>query len=87
MGNLKLFIIIGAGIFGGLILMTFIQLEKAEYRIEALGFIAIAAAVYYILLWLFQKGLNKAFTTVVLVLAVIAISAAVFHHMLFPATH
>ncbi|WP_421384998.1 hypothetical protein ACOJQI_09575 [Bacillus salacetis] len=87
MNNLKLFITIGAGIFGGLILMTFIQLEKADYRMEALGFIAITAAVYFILLWIFHKGLKRAFTAVVLVLAIVAISAAVFYHALFPATH
>jgi hypothetical protein len=87
MNNLKLFILIGAGIFGGLILMTFIQLEKADYRIEALGFIAITAAVYFILLWIFQKGLKKVFSAVILVLAIMAISAAVFHNVLFPATH
>lgn len=87
MNNLKLFMIIGTGIFGGLILMSFIQLEKAEYRMEALSFIAIAAAVYFILLWLFQKGLKKVFTAAVLLLAILAISTAMFHHFLFPATH
>ncbi|WP_113928524.1 hypothetical protein [Bacillus sp. P14.5] len=86
MTNLKLFIIIGAGIFGGLAIMTFIQL-KPDYRIEALVFIAITAAVYAALLWLFQKGLKKAFTTTVFVLALLAVTAVMFHHVLFPAPH
>ncbi|RIW38378.1 hypothetical protein D3H55_02240 [Bacillus salacetis] len=87
MNNLKLFLIIGAGIFSGMVLMTFIQLEKAEYRMEALGFIAASAAVYFLLLWIFQRGMKKAFTTAVVILALLAISTAMFHHVLFPAGH
>jgi hypothetical protein len=87
MNNLKLFLIIGAGIFGGLVLMTFVQLEKINYRMEALGFIAAAAAVYFLLLWMFQKRMTKAFTAAVLVLAVLAVTTAMFHHVLFPAGH
>ncbi|WP_409254036.1 hypothetical protein V1502_09095 [Bacillus sp. SCS-153A] len=87
MSNFKLFSIIGSGIFGGLILMTFIQLEKAEYKMEALGFIATAAVVYFGLVWIIQKGLRKVFTAAVLALAVLAISAAMFHTILFSGTH
>lgn len=86
MSNLKLFIIIGAGIFGGLTIMTFLQL-KPDYRMEALGFIAAAAGLYAVLLWLFQKGLKKAFTSAVFILALLAITAVMFHHVLFPAPH
>ncbi|MGM0844818.1 MAG: hypothetical protein ACQEUT_07560 [Bacillota bacterium] len=86
MSSLKLMTIIGAGIFGGLVLMTFIQL-KADYRMEALGFIALTAVLYAVLLWMYEKGLKKAFTTAVLVLAVLAITTVMFHNILFPTVH
>jgi hypothetical protein len=85
--SLKLFISIGAGIFGGMVLMTFIQLHKMKDMLEAFGFIAVAAAVYFLFVWMFHKGHKKAFTSAVFVLALLAVTAVLFHHVLFPAAH
>ncbi|WP_456271233.1 hypothetical protein [Bacillus sp. AK031] len=87
MSSLKLFNSIGAGIFSGMVLMTFIQLHKMEDIIEASGFIAAAAVIYFLLVWMGHKGRKKAFTSVIFVLALLAVTAVLFHHVLFPAPH
>ncbi|KIL47842.1 hypothetical protein [Jeotgalibacillus campisalis] len=53
----RLFIWIGAVIFGGLLLQTFIQLE-ADYQLEAAGFILFSAAIYYGLFFLKKRKSN-----------------------------
>lgn len=87
MNDLKLFISIGAGIFGGMLLMTFIQLHGMESRLEAIGFIGISAVIYFLLLWINHKGHQKAFTSLVFILAVLAVSAVMLHGTLFSAPH
>lgn len=51
----RLFLWIGIAIFGGMMIQTFIQLDKVSYQIEAALFIGIASVIYTILVVVKQK--------------------------------
>ncbi|MDT9024251.1 hypothetical protein [Rossellomorea yichunensis] len=74
---------IGAFIFGGLSVLTFLQLHDAKYQIEAGTFIIIAALIYYGMVTLFFKGSRKTFLMANALLAVLALGGIFFNSLLF----
>lgn len=74
---------IGALIFGGLGVLTFLQLEKASYKIEAGTFIIISALLYYGMVTLYYRSRKNTFLTVNLVLAILSLGGIFFNHVLF----
>ncbi|NQD65052.1 hypothetical protein HP456_03870 [Bacillus haikouensis] len=74
---------IGAFIFGGLGLMTFLQLEKASYKVEAGTFIIAASLIYYGMVTLYYKSSKNTFLLVNLILAVLALGGIFFNGALF----
>ncbi|WP_175989354.1 hypothetical protein [Bacillus sp. Marseille-Q1617] len=74
---------IGAFIFGGLGLLTILQLEKASYKMEAGTFIIAAALIYYGMVTLYYKSRKSTFLMVNLVLAVLALGGIFFNGALF----
>ena len=73
----------GAFIFTGLGILTFVQLHKASYQIEAGTFIVVAALLYYGMVTLYFKGSRKTFLMVNLVLAILALGGIFFNGILF----
>lgn len=74
---------IGAFIFAGLSVLTFLQLHDAKYQIEAGTFIIIAALIYYGMVTLFFKGSRKTFLMANALLAVLALGGIFFNSLLF----
>ena len=74
---------IGAFIFAGLSVLTFLQLHEAKYQIEAGGFIVIAALIYYGMVTLFYKGRRKTFLMANACLAILALCGIFFNSLLF----
>jgi hypothetical protein len=74
---------IGAFIFGGLGIMTFLQLEKASYKVEAATFIIAASLIYYGMVTLYFKSSKNTFLLVNLILAVLALGGIFFNGALF----
>ncbi|PFA62217.1 hypothetical protein CN378_21675 [Bacillus sp. AFS015802] len=74
---------IGAFIFAGLGVLTFLQLHKAKYQIEAGTFIVIAALIYYGMVNLFFKGSRKTFLLANTLLAILALGGIFFNSMIF----
>jgi hypothetical protein len=73
----------GALIFGGLGVLTFLQLEKTSYKIEAGTFIIISALLYYGMVTLYYRSRKNTFLIVNLVLAILALGGIFFNHLLF----
>jgi hypothetical protein len=74
---------IGTLIFGGLGILTLLQLEKASYMIEAGTFIIISALLYYGMVMLYYKSRKTTFLTVNLILAILALGGIFFNQVLF----
>ncbi|XXM72616.1 hypothetical protein ACQ0QQ_01585 [Lysinibacillus sphaericus] len=74
---------IGALIFGGLGVLTFLHLEKTSYKIEAGTFIIISALLYYGMVTLYFRSRKDTFLIVNLVLAILALGGIFFNHVLF----
>lgn len=74
---------IGAFIFGGLSVLTFLQLHDAKYQMEAGTFIIVAALIYYGMVTLFFKGSFKTFLVANALLAVLALGGIFFNSLLF----
>ncbi|MBN8193210.1 hypothetical protein JI667_13750 [Bacillus sp. NTK074B] len=74
---------IGAFIFAGLSVLTFLQLHVAKYQIEAGGFIIMAALIYYGMVTLFFKGRRKTFILANACLAILALCGIFFNSLLF----
>ncbi|MGD7043808.1 hypothetical protein [Jeotgalibacillus proteolyticus] len=78
----KLFIWIGAVIFGGLLLQTFLQLE-AKYQMEAALFILFTAAVYFSLL-LFKKKKFSLYLGLTCTLGIVSLLLIFFGPLFLP---
>jgi hypothetical protein len=74
---------IGAFIFGGLGLLTFLQLHKASYKMEAAAFIIAGAVIYYGMVILYYRSRKNTFLLVNLVLAILALGGIFFNDALF----
>jgi hypothetical protein len=74
---------IGAFIFGGLGILTFLQLDKVSYKLEAAAFIIAGAVIYYGMVILYYKSRKNTFLLVNLVLAVLALGGIYFNNVLF----
>jgi hypothetical protein len=74
---------IGAFIFGGLGLMTFLQLEKTNYKVEAGAFIIAASLVYYGMVTLYFKVSKNTFILATSILSVLALCGIFFNGVLF----
>ncbi|WP_064093386.1 hypothetical protein [Rossellomorea aquimaris] len=74
---------IGAFIFTGLGILTFVQLHKASYQMEAGTFIVITALLYYGMITLYFKGSRKTFLIVNLALAIVVLGGIFFNSFLF----
>ncbi|TMU87418.1 hypothetical protein FGG79_04635 [Bacillus sp. BHET2] len=74
---------IGAFIFSGLSVLTFLQLHKASDQMEAGSFIMIAALCYYGMVTLFFKASRKTFFIVNGLLAILALGGIFFNSMIF----
>lgn len=74
---------IGAFIFAGLSVLTFLQLHDSKYQLEAGTFIIISAVIYYGMVALFFKGSRKTFFLANAFLAVLALAGIFFNSLLF----
>lgn len=74
---------IGAFIFGGMGILTFLQLDKASYKMEAAAFIITGALIYYGMVILYYRSRKNTFLMVNLVLAVLALGGIFFNDELF----
>ncbi|MEL3972213.1 hypothetical protein AAEO50_07985 [Rossellomorea oryzaecorticis] len=74
---------IGAFIFGGLGILTFLQLDKASYKMEAAAFIIAGAVIYYGMVILYYRSRKNTFLLVNLALAVLALGGIFFNDVLF----
>ncbi|WP_201714984.1 hypothetical protein [Rossellomorea arthrocnemi] len=74
---------IGAFIFTGLSILTFIQLHEAKYQIEAGTFIVISALLYYGMVTLFFKSSRKTFLAANIFLAALALAGIFFNSLIF----
>ncbi|BCB03787.1 hypothetical protein [Bacillus sp. KH172YL63] len=74
---------IGAFIFAGLSILTFIQLHDPVYQMEAGAFIITSALIYYGMITLFFKGNRKTFLMINGALAILALGGIFFNSLIF----
>ncbi|MCA1053841.1 hypothetical protein LCM10_02490 [Rossellomorea aquimaris] len=74
---------IGAFIFAAMGILTFLQLHKASYKMEAGTFIIVAALIYYGMVTLYFRSKRRTFLMANLILAVLALGGIFFNHILF----
>ncbi|MBT2689616.1 hypothetical protein J7I93_15600 [Bacillus sp. ISL-47] len=86
MTSYRLFNILGVILFTGIALQMFIQTSGAKKLMEAGGFVAVSALLYFILVSVFHKNKNL-FVPLIAVLVLLSVGMIFLQEMIFGGAH